>query len=173
MKSKLIIYIVFLTYCLLCSSSYAATQTTSSITVSVTVQGSFSLMVNSDSFDFARMAPGQTAEMTRSEGIAVTGASTSGNPWYLKVTAEKPLASGISYIPNENFSWYGTSEGSGTWYGAKERNFADPQEIAYISSADEADTSGKAINNFKFKLHAPEDTKPGYYTTTVMFTMTE
>jgi hypothetical protein len=156
----------------LLSPVYAA-QTTSAITVSVLVQGSFYLMVNTDSFDFARLAPGQTGEMNRSEGVTVTGASSGGNPWYLKVSTIKPLTSGSNFIPNENFTWYGTSEGTGAWYGTGEKSFADPSNTAYVSSGEEADQISKVANKFKFRLHAPEDTKPGAYTTTVMFTMTE
>jgi hypothetical protein len=44
---------------------------------------------------------------------------------------------------------------------------------AYISTAEEADQVKKIVNRFKFMLHVPEDTKPGEYSTTVMFTMTE
>ncbi len=130
-------------------------------------------MVNTDSFDFARLAPGQTGEMNRSEGVAVTGTSSGGNPWYLKVSAVKPLTSGSNSIPNENFTWYGTSEGTGSWHGTGEKSFADPDNTAYVSSAEEADQISKVVNRFKFRLHTPEDTKPGNYTTTVMFTMTE
>jgi hypothetical protein len=150
-----------------------AAQATSSITVSVLVQGSFNLVVNTDSFDFARLAPGQTGEMNGTEGVAVTGTSSGGNPWYLMVSTVKPLTSGNNSIPNENFTWFGTSEGKGAWYGNAEKSFAAPTNTAYVSSVDEADQVSKVVNKFKFRLRAPEDTKPGSYTTTVMFTMTE
>jgi len=145
----------------------------SNITISVIVQGSFNIMVSTDSFDFARLMPGQTGESSRKEGILVAGTSTSGNPWYLKVTASNPLTSGSDIIPNDNFTWYGTSEGQGNWFGGKEKNFSDQNNTAYVSSADEVDLGKMVANKFKFKLHVPEDTKPGVYTTTVMFTMTE
>ena len=129
-------------------------------------------MVDTDSFDFARLVPGQTGEMTRADGITVAGASSGGNPWCLKVTAS-PLASGSNLIPSENLSWYGTSEGSGEWYGSRENTFADENHTAYVSSAKEADESTRVASKFKFKLHVPENTKAGTYTTIVMFTMTE
>jgi len=165
-------FISLMAFSALLTPIYAA-QKTSSITVAVMVQGSFNLMVNTDSFDFARLAPGQTGEMNRPEGIAVSGTSGSGNPWYLKVSTIKPLTSGVNTIPNENFTWYGTSEGTGAWNGTGEKSFADPANTAYISSFKEADQINKVVNKFKFRLHAPEDAKPGNYTTTVMFTMTE
>lgn len=169
MKKFLTLTFAFL---LLTSDLAFALQATNSLTVVVTVQGSFNLVVNSDSFDFARLAPKQTGEMTRTDGIAVTGVSSSGNPWYLKVSAEKPLTSGSNTIPNENFTWYGTSEGTGAWHGTAEKSLADPG-AAYVSSAEEANKANKVVNKFKFRLHVPEDTKPGDYRTTVMFTMTE
>jgi hypothetical protein len=169
MKKFLMLTFAFLL--LTCNFAFAL-QATNSLTVVVTVQGSFNLIVNSDSFDFARLAPKQTGEMTRSDGIAVTGVSSSGNPWYLKVSAEKPLTSGSNTIPNENFTWYGTSEGTGAWHGTAEKSLADPG-AAYASSAEEANKANKVVNKFKFRLHVPEDTKPGDYRTTVMFTMTE
>jgi hypothetical protein len=147
-------------------------QTSGSITVTVLVQGTFNLMVNTDSFDFVRLVPGQTGNMSRADGVMVTGTSGSGNPWFLVVSAN-PLISGTNTIPNENFSWSGTSEGQGEWRGSQEKTFADSNRTAYISTADEADSASKVINKFKFRLRVPEDTKPGVYTTTVMFTMTE
>lgn len=154
-----------------CSIGFAA-QTTNIITATVTVQGAFNLSVNSDSFDFARLAAKQTGEMTRADGITVAGTSSSGNPWYLKVAAAKPLTAGGNSIPNENFTWYGSSEGTGAWNGAQEKTFAD-NNAAYVSTAAEASNASKIANKFKFRLHVPEDTKPGNYTTIVMFTMTE
>jgi len=148
-------------------------QTTNTLTVMVNVQSSFALIVNSDSFDFSRLMPGQTGEIARAEGIVVAGASSGGNPWYLKVSAVKPLSSGSDFISNENFSWYSSTEGKGESFGSAEKSFSDPSNTAYISSLDEANSSEKVVNKFKFKLFVPEETKPGYYTTTVMFTMTE
>ena len=150
-----------------------ALQATSSMTVTVMVQGTFNLVVNTDSFDFERLAAGQTGEMNRSDGVAVTGSSTGGNPWYLKVSAAKPLTSGSNFIPNENFTWYGSSEGTGAWNGEEEKSLADAGNAAYISTPQEADQADKVLNRFNFRLHVPEDTRPGEYTTTVMFTMTE
>jgi hypothetical protein len=173
LKASLIIGIFALYSFLALPSPVHAAAANGSITVTVLVQGSFNLIVNSDSFDFARLAPGQTGEMDRSDGITVTGASSGGNPWYLKVATVKPLTSGTNYIPNENFTWYGTSEGTGAWYGSGEKTFADTANTAYVSSVSESEQINKVVNKFKFRLHAPEDTKPGNYTTTVMFTMTE
>ncbi|MFH1709669.1 MAG: hypothetical protein ABH860_01190 [bacterium] len=167
-----IFFILYLALCALHLPAYAL-QSTGSITAVVLVQGTFNLMVNTDSFDFTRLAPGQTGGMTRSEGVGVTGASSGGNPWYLKVSAVRPLTSGSNFIPNDNFTWYGTSEGKGQWNGAEEKNFADPNVAAYISTVEEADQVSKVMNKFNFLLHVPEDTKPGEYSTSVMFTMTE
>jgi len=150
-----------------------ALQATGTITAIVTVQGTFNLIVNTDSFDFARLAAGQTGEMNRAEGVEVAGSSSGGNPWYLKVSTTKPLTSGSNFIPNENFTWRGSSEGEGIWNGTEEKSLADPNIAAYISTAEEANEVKKVLNRFKFLLHVPEDTKPGDYTTTVLFTMTE
>jgi hypothetical protein len=170
-KLKFIIILCFLSCILHLPAS--ALLASSSITVVVTVQGTFNLMVNTDSFDFDRLAPGQTGEMSRAEGMEVAGTSSGENPWYLKVSAEKPLTSGNNTIPNEDFTWHGTSEGTGDWSGTEEKSLADPNVAAYMSSAEESDQVKKVINRFNFLLHVPEDTKPGEYSTTVMFTMTE
>jgi hypothetical protein len=170
-KLKLIIILCLLS-CIMPTPA-SALLATNGITAVVTVQGTFNLMVNTDSFDFTRMSPGQSGEMSRAEGVEVAGASSDGNPWYLKVSAEKPLTSGSNTIPNENLTWYGSSEGQGQWNGAEENNLADPNAAAYISTAEEADQVKKIVNKFKFMLRVPEDTKAGEYSTTVMFTMTE
>jgi len=169
MKKLLIIAIMIISM----FSGASARQETTSINLTVLVQGSFNLMVNTDSFDFYSLMPGQTGDMSRSEGITVAGTSSGGNPWYLKVSTSNPLSSGANYIPNESFTWHGSSEGQGTWYGAEERSISESNGTAYISSVDESDSASRIINKFKFRLHVPEDTKPGEYTTTVMFTMTE
>jgi len=170
-KLKLVIILCLLSCIMRLPAS--ALLASSSITAMVTVQGTFNLMVNTDSFDFARLIPGQSGEMSRAEGVEVAGASSDGNPWYLKVSAEKPLTSGSNTIPNENLTWYGSSEGQGQWNGAEENNLSDPNAAAYISTAEEADQVKKIVNKFKFMLRVPEDTKAGEYSTTVMFTMTE
>lgn len=169
---KLLLFVFILGIAAIPYTAYAL-QANTTITALVFVQGSFNLMVNTDSFDFARLAPGQTGVMDNAEGVTVTGSSGSGNPWYIKVSAARPLSSGSDYIPNENFGWYGSTEGAGTWYGATEKSVSDPNNTAYISSPQEADTAARVANKFIFKLHVPEDTKPGAYTTTIMFTMTE
>ena len=170
-KFRLIIILCLLS-CILHLPAFTL-QAAGSITAVVTVQGTFNLMVNTDSFDFARLTPGQTGGMSRSEGMEVAGTSSGENPWYLKVSAEKPLTSGDNTIPNENFTWHGTSEGTGDWSGTQEKSLADPNVAAYMSSAEELDQVKKVINRFDFMLHVPEDTKPGEYSTTVKFTMTE
>jgi hypothetical protein len=176
-NSRLMYYIIILfislAFCTLSLEPAFASQTSGTMTVTVFVQGTFGLMVNSDSFDFARLMPGETGEMFRAEGINVSGASSNGNPWYLKVSTVKPLSSGSDYIPNDNFTWYGSSEGKGTWYGSNEKSLADPYDTAYISIPEEAELADRITNRFKFRLFVPNDTKPGNYTTTVMFTMTE
>ena len=173
LRNHIIIFLLILASCVLSLEPAYSLQTTNTLTVMVNVQAAFELIVNSDSFDFARLMPGQTGEIARAEGIVVTGASSGGNPWYLKVSAVKPLSSGSDFISNENFSWYSSTEGKGESFGSAEKSFSDPSSTAYISSLDEANSSEKVVNKFKFKLFVPEETKAGYYTTTVMFTMTE
>jgi hypothetical protein len=148
-------------------------QSTGTITTTVFVQGSFNLMVSTDSFDFARLMPGQLGEMSRGEGVVVASTSTGDDPWYIKVSSKGPLSSGDNEISDDNFSWFGTTEGTGSFYAAKEKNFSDPNGTAYMSSYDEITQAAKVLNKFKFRLKVPEDTKAGNYTTTVMFTMTE
>jgi hypothetical protein len=163
-------------FCFLTSNfSFAATfaPIAKGINVSVFVQGGFSMTIDTDSFDFSSLTPGQSGDMNRAEGIMVAGESTSGTPWVLKVTAAKPLSSGQYKIANEYFSWAGTSKGRGEWMGNEERTLADANSTAYISTGEEADTASKVANNFKFHLTVPEDTRPGNYTSLVMFTMTE
>lgn len=165
--------IIIVTLLMILSMPAAALQSSGDITLNVLVEGSFNLMVNTDSFDFASIMPGQAGGMSRAEGVAVTGSSSNGNLWFLKVSAVKPLTSGNSMIANENFSWYGTSEGTGTWQGISEKSFAENNGAAYISSAKEANEAALVTSKFNFKLFVPEETKPGEYTTLVMFTMTE
>jgi spore coat protein U-like protein len=155
MKKLLLLLMVLSLAAFTCS----ARQTSGAITVTVTVTGTFTMLVDTDSFDFAKLAPGETGEMTRKDGILVTCASTNGEPWNLNVSSTGPLSSGSDQIPNDSFIYNGRTIAS--------------EGAAYTSSVAEANEGSKVINNFKFSLNVPENTRPGNYTTTVMFTMTE
>lgn len=169
----IVLFSIAFSFVLLTSNfAFATSEESGTITVSVLVEGNFNLMVDTNSFDFARMTPGQTGEMARTGGIQVQSSSTNGDPWYIQVSA-KPLSSGSDQISNDYFTWASTTEGKGVYYGAVEKSFSSGQSVAYVSSDDESGSAAKVVNRFKFKLHVPEDAKPGNYTTIVMFTMTE
>ena len=145
-----------------------------SVTAKVTVEQVFTLSVDRDAIDFYNMKPGESRYDIPPTGIRVTTKSNTGNPWYLKLRALEPLTSGRNTIPNENFKWYGWTEGSGTWYGTGKDNLLATPVVAYASSLSEGLNAAPGVANvFKFKLDVPQNQAAGNYETTVQFVLTE
>ena len=101
--------------CILSSSGYAATV--QNATVTVKINPVFSISIDRDDIDFGIMKPGQTKWDIPATGIKVNVKSNTGNPWYLRINNTDDLSSGSAIIDNDNFFWYGWTEGKGKWYG--------------------------------------------------------
>ena len=145
-----------------------------SVTARVTVEEVFSLSVDRDDVDFSNMKPGDSRVDIPASGIKVTTKSNSGQPWYLKLRVTEPLSNGRSFIPEENFKWYGWTEGSGTWFGTGKEFLLTTPHIAYASTAAEGLNADPGVANvFKFKLDVPKNQEAGYYETQVQFILTE
>ena len=80
-----------------------------SANVEITVTPTFQLSIDRGTIDFESMLPGQEKDNVPVESIVVTTKTSSGNPWYLKISNNSPLTSGPNIIPNSNFYWYGWS----------------------------------------------------------------
>jgi hypothetical protein len=145
-----------------------------SVTARVTVEQVFSISVDRDTIDFYNMKPGESRMDVPPTGIRVTTKSNTGNPWFLKIKAVEPLTSGRNAIPNENFKWYGWTEGSGTWYGTGKENLLATSMVTYASSLSEGLNADPGVANvFKFKLDVPQNQAAGSYESTVQFILTE
>jgi len=148
--------------------------TTGSVNVSVTVKQMFQLSIDRGTIDFEEMLPGNEKENVPVEGVVVTAKCDTGNPWFLKISNNSPLTSGPDMIPNENFKWYGWSDGTGRWYGTGEDALSLTPTLVYSSGAGENNNLPDGTkNHLKFKLKIPPKQRAGKYMSTVKLTLTE
>ena len=145
-----------------------------SVTARVTVEQVFTLSVDRDDINFYDMKPGETRTDIPAAGIRVTTKSNTGHAWFLKLRETEPLTNGKSVIPDENFGWYGWTEGSGTWMGTGKEHMLMTPQVAYVSTSAEGLNADPGVANvFKFKLDVPKNQEAGNYQTTVQFILTE
>ena len=153
------------------ASALTASQQT---TFTVTVSSVFELSIDQGMIDFGRMKPGETKWNVPPSAINVVAKTNSGKPWFLKVSNDSPFNSANYIIPNSNFYWSGWTDGAGKWYGTANDQISTAPKIVYASAAgEENNLPNGTANHFKFKLAVPPNQAPGYYMTTVKFTMTE
>lgn len=167
-------YMVYILVCvvLLTGNVYAATV--QNATVTVKINPVFSISIDRDDIDFGVMKPAQTKADIPATGIKVTVKSNTGNSWFLRINNTDDLSSGSAIINNDNFSWYGWTEGKGKWYGTGIDPITTTPVVAYASTDVEGLNMPNGTNNyFKFKLKVPPDQVGGRYETTVQFTITE
>ncbi|MEK7375826.1 MAG: hypothetical protein AABZ57_01480 [Candidatus Margulisiibacteriota bacterium] len=143
-------------------------------TFTVTVSSIFELSIDQGMVDFGRMKPGETKWNMPSSGVNVVAKTNNGKPWYIKVSNSSPLNSANNIIPNNNFYWSGWTDGTGKWYGSASDQISTAPKIVYGSGVgEENNLPNGTANHFKFKLAVPSNQAPGFYMTTVKFTMTE
>ena len=166
---------VLMVFLLICGSGAALASTQSqTATFTVTISSVFELSIDQGTIDFGRMKPGDTKWNIPASGVTVTSRTNNGKPWYLKVSSSSPFFSGNNFIPNENFTWSGWTDGSGRWYGTGNDAVLSSPKIAYASgNGEENNLPNGTVNHMKFKLAVPGSQAPGFYTTDVTFTMTE
>ena len=143
-------------------------------TFTVTVSSVFELSIDQGVIDFGRMRPGETKWNIPASAVNVVARTNSGKPWYLKISNTSPFNSGTDVIPNSNFYWSGWTSGAGKWYGSAQDQMSTAPKIVYAGTAgEENNLPDGTANHFKFKLAVPANQAPGFYMTTVKFTMTE
>ena len=143
-------------------------------TFTVTVSSIFELSIDQGMIDFGRMKPGETKWNVPPSAVNVVSKTNSGKPWYLKVSDSAPFNSAENTIPNNNFYWNGWTDGAGKWYGTANDQVSTAPNIVYGSGiGEENNLPNGTANHFKFKLAVPPSQAPGFYMTTVKFTMTE
>lgn len=135
----------------------------------------FSVDLNFYSIDFGSLDMGDIKDDVPGIGIMVTCRTDQGNPWQLKIRADRPLThmeNPASFIPNTNFFWYGVSSNVPS-NNSLDRNQEDftLEKTVYTAPAGEGATGTEII--LKFKVIVPRPIQSGIYTTKVIFTFTE
>jgi len=155
-------------------SLFAANQTSASAVAKVHVESIFSIELNRTDIDFESISPGESKYDVPATGIKVTTKTNTGRSWSLAINALSNFKSNDHTIDNQNFQWYGWTEGKGTWKGEKENTMTLTPVTVYESSDIEALNYPEGTHNFfKFKLSIPSNQKPGDYQTIIRFTITE
>lgn len=163
------VFVLFLT-----SSLFAANQASAIAVAKVHVESIFSIELNRTDIDFESISPGGTKYDIPSTGIKVTTKTNTGRPWCLSINALSNLQADDKYIDNQNFQWYGWTEGKGSWKGQKENAMELTPVTVYASSLEEGVNYPEGTHNyFKFKLTIPNNQKPGDYRSIIRFTITE
>lgn len=135
----------------------------------------FSVDLNFYSIDFGSLNMGDMKDDVPGMGIRVMCRTDQGNPWQLKIRADRPLShmeNPASFIPNTNFFWYGVSSNV-PGNNSLDRNQEDftMERTVYSAPAGEGAT-GTEIT-MKFKVIVPRPAQSGIYTTKIIFTFTE
>ncbi|MDD5680350.1 MAG: hypothetical protein PHI59_03820 [Candidatus Omnitrophica bacterium] len=135
----------------------------------------FSVDLNFYSVDFGSLNMGDMKDDVPGMGIRVMCRTDQGNPWQLKIRADRPLShmeNPASFIPNTNFFWYGVSSNV-PGNNSLDRNQEDftMERTVYSAPAGEGVT-GTEIT-MKFKVIVPKPAQSGIYTTKIIFTFTE
>jgi hypothetical protein len=126
------------------------------------------------SFGLMQLGEEKVLAQAGSHHNEVTVRSSSGRPWYLKISLLRPLSSGTAEIPLDDLAWeLARTDGSGN---AAQRSRFQPfsltPELVYLSGAGEAD--GRSISlQFRYRLTIPEAQVRGVYSTTIRYTLTE
>ena len=135
----------------------------------------FSIDLNFYSVDFGSLNMGDIKDDVPNIGIRVTCRTDQGNPWQLRVRAERPLThmeNPASFIPNTNFFWYGVSSNV-PGNNSLDRNQEDFTVERTVYTAPNTEGATGTEITMKFKIIVPRPAQSGIYTTKVVFTFTE
>lgn len=140
------------------------------------VHAAMELRSDSRSLFFGLMELGEDKTLSQAGAYhnEIICASTGGRPWFLKVNALGPLASGAEEIPLERFSWQLVrAEGTGGGASPGEyRPFDLIPDTVYISGPGE--DAGQPVRlQLRYRLRLPDAVVSGSYQTTIRFTLTE
>lgn len=150
------------------SGAFAA-QELSNLDASVGVNPVFTITVNPSTLNFGNVDPGTTTE---NKDMFLSCVTNNNKPWSvsLKITAE--LTSGAITIPNDNFNWWGSSNGSGTW-NAGTGHMSTTPFVFYQAGGLDYITSPNVELHLTFNIDIPQNQGAGTYSTTLVLTMTE
>jgi len=156
------------------NASSGATINSGTANINIVVGSEFTLSVDRGTADFETMKPGETKDNVPPEGVIITSMTNDGNPWFLKISDINPLSAGPYIIPNSGLTWYGWTDGKGTWYGNGTNAITLVPSLMYASGATETNNLPNGTNNhLKLKLTIPPGQPGGRYFSTIQLTMTE
>ena len=162
------VFVLFLFLCLKTEYSHAA-QDISNMSATVGVNPVFGMTAFPLSLDFPLTDPGTTTEERQ---LTLWCSSNNGQPWSIQLSNLSELTSGSYTMPNDNFNWWGWSEGTGTW-NVGTSNMSTTPFTFYDCSSDEYLTEADVVIHLSFNVDIPVNQMAGSYMSTLIITMIE
>lgn len=134
----------------------------------------FSISLDAASVNFGSIVPGSASELgAGGHHNEVTAASDGGVAYYIKIYDTAPLACVSFTIPNSNFEWLASyMDGQGVLAAGAYQAFSTSPALAYSAAGN--DLTGTPVHvRFRYKLTVPGAQGAGFYTTTVVYLLTE
>jgi len=177
---------LFLGIALLSFNSVYAANKSGTLKLQLTIKNIFNLSLDSKSsstIDFGLIAPGMGnwGDNPSKEGLGIICQTNSGEDWNMNIQATSDFISDdlISTMPCSLLQWmcvYAEVNGSKLDYPFSQFNPISIQDSEIYSSLKSSYSSKNGSYNFKVKFMfgpVPPKTKPGNYTTNIVFTMTQ
>jgi hypothetical protein len=170
MKARIVLFLLVSVFVLVCSiSDVFASQELSNLDASVGVNPVFTITASPSTLNFGNVDPGTTTE---AKDLYVSCVTNNNKAWSVSMNIASELTSGVSTVPNENFNWWGWSNGSGTWNAGTGRMGTTPF-VFYQAGARDYITSPNVELHLTFNVSIPQNQAAGTYSTTLILTMTE
>lgn len=150
-------------------SAVFASQEISNMDASVGVNPVFTITVNPSILSFGNVDPGTTTE---AKDLYVSCVTNNNKPWSVSMNITSELTAGAITIPNDNFNWWGWSNGGGTW-NAGTGNMNTTPFAFYQAGGSDYITAPNVELHLTFNIDIPQNQAAGTYATTLVLTMTE
>ena len=148
---------------------YSSNTYSENLTANVSVNPVFSFNVFPTSLDFTSADPGTT---TGIKELTLWCSSNNNSAWSLQLSNLAELTSATFTIPNDNFNWWGWSEGSGAWHEGT-TNLSTTPFTFYDCGLNEYITVNSVVIHLSFNVDIPGNQAAGSYSSTLVLTMTE
>lgn len=170
MKAHIVLFLLVSVFVFTCSiSDVFASQELSNLDASVGVNPVFTIIASPPTLNFGSVDPGTT---TAAKDLYVSCVTNNNKAWSVSMNITSELTSGTFIVPNENFNWWGWSNGSGTWNAGTGRMSAAPF-VFYQAGPSDYITSPNVELHLTFNVNIPQNQAAGTYSTTLILTMTE
>jgi len=169
MKTNFVLLVFILSILTGPVSDVLAAQELANMDASVGVNPVFTITTSPSTLNFGNVDPGITTEP---KDLYVSCVTNNNRPWSVSMSITSELTSGTFTVPNDNFNWWGWSNGSGTWNAGTGHMSTGPF-VFYQAGGLDYITSPNVELHLTFNIDIPQNQAAGTYSTTLVLTMTE